>query len=190
MRNNRYVVHRVAVVGSGTMGVGIAALLAGSGFPVLLLDVVPKELTDKERELGLSLHDSEVRNRIVTDNLEKNHNVFYSNQDVDLITVGNLEDDFEKLVSVDWVVEAIVENIEVKRQFFDALDNIRPAEQIVTTNTSGLPIHELAQDRSDGFKSNFLGVHFFNPPRYMKLVEFIFSDINLASSCSLKAENK
>ena len=173
MRDNRYVVHRVAVVGSGTMGVGIAALLAGSGFPVLLLDVVPKELTDKERELGLSLHDSEVRNRIVTDNLEKNHNVFYSNQDVDLITVGNLEDDFEKLVSVDWVVEAIVENIEVKRQFFDALDNIRPAEQIVTTNTSGLPIHELAQDRSDGFKSNFLGVHFFNPPRYMKLLEVI-----------------
>ena len=124
MRNNRYVVHRVAVVGSGTMGVGIAALLAGSGFPVLLLDVVPKELTDKERELGLSLQDSVVRNRIVNDNLEKNHSVFYSNQDVDLITVGNLEDDFEKLVSVDWVVEAIVENIEVKRQFFDALDNL------------------------------------------------------------------
>ena len=71
MRNNRYVVHRVAVVGSGTMGVGIAALLAGSGFPVLLLDVVPKELTDKERELGLSLQDSVVRNRIVNDNLEK-----------------------------------------------------------------------------------------------------------------------
>ena len=173
MCKNSYVVKRVAVVGSGTMGAGIAALLAGAGFPVLLLDVIPSRLTDKERALGLDLQDSVVRNRIVRDNLLKSHNVFYSKQDVDLITIGNLEDDFEKLASVDWVVEAIVENIGVKRQFFDALDKIRPVKQIVSTNTSGLSIHELARDRSNEFKSNFLGVHFFNPPRHMKLLEVI-----------------
>ena len=173
MRKNNYFVHRVAVVGSGTMGAGIAALLAGAGFPVLLLDVVPGELTDQERALGLSLQDSVVRNRIVCDNLLKSHNIFYAKRDMELITIGNLEDDFEQLTSVDWVVEAIVENIELKKQFFQALDRISPIEQIVSTNTSGLPIHELSVDRSDEFKSNFLGVHFFNPPRHMKLLEII-----------------
>ena len=173
MRKNKYVVHRVAVVGSGTMGAGIAALLAGAGFPVLLLDVVPSELTDKERALGLSLQDSVVRNRIVSDNLLKSNNAFYAKRDIELITIGNLEDDFEQLTSVDWVVEAIVENIDIKKQFFKALDRIRPSEQIVSTNTSGLPIHELSVDRSDEFKSNFIGVHFFNPPRHMKLLEII-----------------
>ena len=173
MRKNKYVVHRVAVVGSGTMGAGIAALLAGAGFPVLLLDVVPSELTDKERALGLSLQDPVVRNRIVSDNLLKSNNAFYAKRDIELITIGNLEDDFEQLTSVDWVVEAIVENIDIKKQFFKALDRIRPSEQIVSTNTSGLPIHELSVDRSDEFKSNFLGVHFFNPPRHMKLLEII-----------------
>jgi 3-hydroxyacyl-CoA dehydrogenase len=173
----RNIVRKVAVVGSGTMGTGIAALLSGAGFPVLLLDVVPSGLTDKERELGLSLEDSTVRNRIVNDNLLKiqqsNSDVFFEKHDVELITTGNLEDDFDKLASVDWVIEAIVENIEVKRDFFAALDNIRPLRQIVSTNTSGLPINELSRGRSDDFRQHFLGAHFFNPPRYMELLEII-----------------
>ena len=177
MCQDRFEIHKVAVVGSGTMGVGIAALLSGAGYHVLLLDVVPSELTEQEMALGLSLEDSAVRNRIVDKNLAKiqnpNANVFYAKHHVDLITTGNLADDFVKLASVDWVIEAIVENLEVKRDFFAALDNIRPDKQIVSTNSSGLPISELSIGRSDDFRKHFLGVHFFNPPRHMELLEII-----------------
>ena len=177
MRKERFTIGKVAVVGSGTMGSGIAALLAGAGFPVLLLDVVPSELTEQDMELGLSLDDSVVRNRIVDDNFAKiqrsSPNAFYAKDHVDSITTGNLEDDFAKLASVDWVIEAIVENLEIKRDFFADLDNIRPYRQIVSTNTSGLLISELSIGRSDDFRQHFLGTHFFNPPRYLELLEII-----------------
>lgn len=175
--NGHYNIRSAAVVGSGTMGSGIAALLAGVGIPVWLLDIAPKELTPAEAAKGLTLEHRAVKNRIVTDNIAKykkaNPPVLYLDSDLELITPGNLDDDFDKLGQVDWVIEVIVENLEVKRSFFAKLDEVRHPGQIISSNTSGIPIHKLAEGRSDDFRANFLGTHFFNPPRFLKLLEVI-----------------
>lgn len=177
MGSQSFHIRSAAVVGSGTMGGSIAALLAGVGIPVTLLDIAPSKLTEKEAARGLTLDEPEVRNRIVRENMAKLQKsrppAFYSRTDEDLISPGNLEDDFEKLAVVDWVIEVIVENLEIKRGFFERLDAIRPQGQIVSSNTSGLPISELAAGHSDDFRRHFLGTHFFNPPRYLKLLELI-----------------
>ena len=177
MVSQSFQIRRVAVVGSGTMGGGIAALLAGVGIPVMLLDITPSELTDQESKRGLTLEASEVRNRIVSENMMQLKNArppaLYSQADVELISPGNLDDDFDKLATVDWVIEAIVENLETKRGFFERLDAIRREGQIVSSNTSGIPIGELAAGRSTDFRRYFLGTHFFNPPRYLRLLEII-----------------
>ena len=177
MGSQSFHIRSAAVVGSGTMGGSIAALLAGVGIPVTLLDIAPSKLTEKEAARGLTLDEPEVRNRIVRENMAKLQKsrppTFYSRTDEDLISPGNLEDDFEKLAVVDWVIEVIVENLEIKRGFFKRLDAIRPQGQIVSSNTSGLPISELAAGHSDDFRRHFLGTHFFNPPRYLKLLELI-----------------
>ena len=177
MGSQSFQIRRVAVVGSGTMGGGIAALLAGVGIPVTLLDITPRELTDKEAKSGLTLEESEVRNRIVRENMlqlkKARPPAFYSHADVGVISTGNLDDDFDKLAAVDWVIEAIVENLEIKRAFFERMDAIRPQGQIVSSNTSGIPISELAAGRSADFRRHFLGTHFFNPPRYLRLLEII-----------------
>ena len=177
MAAKSFQIRSAAVVGSGTMGSGIAALLAGVGIPVTLLDITPRELSEKEAARGLKLEKPLVRNRVVRENLARLQKArppaFYSSADVELISPGNLEDDFDKLAAADWVIEVIVENLEVKRGFFERLDAIRPQGQIVSSNTSGLSISKLAAGRSADFRRHFLGTHFFNPPRYLKLLELI-----------------
>lgn len=176
-QNGYYKIRSAAVVGSGTMGSGIAALLAGVGIPVKLYDIVPRELTGAEAAAGLTLESPAVRYRIVNDNIAAYKNArppaLYLAEDKALITACNLDDDFDALGEVDWVIEVIVENLKIKQGFFEKLDAIRKPGQIVTSNTSGIPIHALAEGRSDDFRKHFLGTHFFNPPRYLKLLELI-----------------
>lgn len=173
----QYNINQAAVVGSGTMGAGIAALLAGAGIPVTLLDIAPDRLTPEEEKRGLALESPAVRNRIVRAGLERllksRPPALFLPADAERISVGNLCDDFDRLGQADWVIEAIVEDLGVKRDFFRRLEAVRKPGSIVSSNTSGLPIHRLAEGHSEAFRQNFLGTHFFNPPRYMHLLEII-----------------
>ncbi|MGD2057311.1 MAG: 3-hydroxyacyl-CoA dehydrogenase/enoyl-CoA hydratase family protein [Anaerolineales bacterium] len=172
-----YNITKAAVVGSGTMGGGIAALFAGLGIPTLLLDIVPRELSEAEKAAGLTLEDDEVRNRIVEAGwkavVKSRPPAVLSERSKQLVELGNLEDDVEKLAGVDLIVEAIVENLEIKRGLYERIEKLRSPECIVATNTSGLPIQDLAEGRDEGFKKHFLGMHFFNPPRWLQLLEVI-----------------
>ncbi len=172
-----YAIKRVMVIGSGTMGGGIAAHAANAGLRVYLLDVAPKELTPDEEKKGLKLDSPAVRNRIVNASLERLKKskpaAFFTPEAAELVTVGNLEDNFEWVGQADWIVEAIVEQLEPKRELFARVERVRRPGSIVTSNTSGLPIASIAAETSADFKAHFLGTHFFNPPRYMKLLEVI-----------------
>jgi len=170
-------IKRAAVLGSGVMGSGIAAHLANVGIPTLMLDIVPKELTDAETAKGLTLEDLAVRNRIASENkqalLKQKPSPITSKKSLDLIEVGNLEDDLEKLADVDWIIEVVVENLAVKKELFAKVDQYRKEGTIISSNTSGISIEAMSEDVSEDFKKHFLGTHFFNPPRYMKLLEII-----------------
>ncbi len=176
----KYRIQSAAVIGSGTMGGGIAALFAGLGIPTLLYDIVPRELTPDEEAAGLTLKDQEVRNRIVNAGwkaVKKSRPpALLSQSSEQLVTLVNLEDDFDKLSDVDLIVEVIVENLKIKQDLFSRVDKIRADHTIIATNTSGLPISALAEGRSKGFQGHFLGMHFFNPPRWLKLLEVIPHD--------------
>lgn len=171
------VIKRAAVLGSGVMGSGIAAHLANIGIPTLMLDVVPKETTENENKQGLTLEDKAVRNRIASASkkalLKQNPSPITSKKSLDLIEVGNMEDDMEKLANVDWIVEVVVENLEIKKQVFSRVDTYRKEGTIVSSNTSGISVEKMIEDCSDEMKKHFLGTHFFNPPRYLKLLEII-----------------
>jgi len=175
--NVSYKVKKVAVLGSGTMGAQIAAHFANAGVEVLLLDIAPQELTTQEAARGLTLESRAVRNRLVGGGLEAARKIkpaaFFAPSVVSLITTGNFEDDLEKLASVDWIIEAIVEKLDIKRDLYARVERYRKPGTIVTSNTSGLPIRAMAEGRSDDFRRHFLGTHFFNPPRYLKLLEII-----------------
>ena len=170
-------IQRAAVIGSGTMGGGIAALLAGVGVPTLLLDIVPDRLTPTEEAAGLTLQDRAVRNRIVDAGWKavarQRPPSILSQDSTRLVTLGNLEDDFARLAEVDWIIEVIVENLRIKRGLYERIETVRKEDCIVSSNTSGIPIHDLAEGRSPGFREHFLGTHFFNPPRWLKLLELI-----------------
>src|SRR5690625_2585289 len=170
-------IKRAAVLGSGVMGSGIAAHLANVGIPTLMLDIVPKELTDAETAKGLTLEDLAVRNRIASENkqalLKQKPSPITSKKSLDLIEVGNLEDDLEKLADVDWIIEVVVENLAVKKELLGQVDQYRKEGTIISSNTSGISIEAMSEDVSEDFKKHFLGTHFFNPPRYMKLLEII-----------------
>jgi len=172
-----YKVHKAVVIGAGTMGAALAAHLANAGVPVTLLDIIPKELTDEEVAKGLTLNDSIVRNRIVNLGFQaavkSRPASFFSKDTSSLVTIGNLEDNFENIEDADWVIEAIVENLEIKQDLMLRIDDSRPDNCIVSTNTSGIPVESIAEGRSQEFKKHFLGTHFFNPPRYLKLLEII-----------------
>ncbi len=186
-----YQINRAVVVGAGTMGAAIAAHLANAGVKVTLLDIVPNKLTLEEEKKGRTLQSKEVRNRIVQQGLERALKArpasFFTPETADLVTVGNTEDDFDAAISnADWVIEAIIENIDLKRELMERIDNIRKPDTIISTNTSGIPVTSIAKCgpegipvnaltdcRSDGFRQHFLGTHFFNPPRYLKLLEII-----------------
>jgi 3-hydroxyacyl-CoA dehydrogenase len=172
-----YSINRAAVIGAGTMGAAIAAHLANVGIPCYLLDIVPRELTPEEKKKGLTLEHPAVRNRIVNEGLERCLKArpanFYVKENAELITVGNLEDNFDWVGEADWVIEVIVERLDIKQQLMARIDAVRRPDAIVTTNTSGIPIHQIAEGRSESFQRHFLGTHFFNPPRYLKLLELI-----------------
>ncbi|BDG45911.1 3-hydroxyacyl-CoA dehydrogenase/enoyl-CoA hydratase family protein [Parageobacillus sp. KH3-4] len=170
-------IQRAAVLGSGVMGSGIAAHLANVGIPTLLLDIVPRELTKEEEAKGLTLEHKEVRNRLANQALQKllkqKPAPLMSKSNLALIEAGNFEDDFHRLAEVDWIIEAVVENLEIKKSVFARVDEVRKPGTVVSSNTSGISIGAMAEGRSEDFKKHFLGTHFFNPPRYLKLLEII-----------------
>jgi 3-hydroxyacyl-CoA dehydrogenase len=173
----KYKFHRAVVIGAGTMGAAIAAHLANAGVPVTLLDIVPNKLLPEEEQKGLTLQDKVVRNRIVQQGLDRavksRPASFFTTDTASLISIGNLEDDLEVIKSADWVIEVIIENLKIKRSLMARIDAIRPENVIVTTNTSGIPVTQIAEGLSEGFRKHFMGTHFFNPPRYLKLLEVI-----------------
>src|SRR5690625_221151 len=170
-------IKRAAVLGSGVMGSGIAAHLANIGIPTLMLDIVPRELTEKEKAQGKTLEDKSVRNRIVANSkqalLKQKPSPITSKKSLDLIEIGNMEDDMEKLAEVDWIIEVVIENLEIKKQVYANIEKYRKEGTIVSSNTSGISIEAMIEDCSDEMKKHFLGTHFFNPPRYLKLLEII-----------------
>ncbi|MEH6944807.1 3-hydroxyacyl-CoA dehydrogenase/enoyl-CoA hydratase family protein [Bacillus sp. JJ722] len=170
-------IRKAAVLGSGIMGAGIAAHLANVGIPTLLLDIVPRELTEAEKQKGLTLEDSLVRNRISTTNLQKllkqKPAPLAAKKNMVLLEAGNFEDDMKRLADVDWIIEVVVENLEIKKQIFAQVDQYRKNGSIVSSNTSGISVEAMVEGRSEDFKKHFLGTHFFNPPRYLKLLEVI-----------------
>ena len=170
-------VEKAAVLGAGTMGAQIAAHLANAGVPTLLLDIAPRELTAEEEAKGLTLESKEVRNRIARAGLEAAKKAkpaaFFTPDNAALVSVGNFDDDLAKLKDCDLIIEAVVENLEIKRRLFEKVEQHRKPGSIVGSNTSGIPIRQFADGRSDDFRAHFLGVHFFNPPRYLHLVEII-----------------
>lgn len=170
-------IRRAVVIGAGTMGAQVAAHLANAGVHTTLLDIVPREPTEAEKAAGLTLKDEAVRNRIVRAGLEAARKIrpaaFFAPDAEAWITAGNLEDDFDSIGQADWVIEAIVENLKIKRDLMARIDEVRPETAIVSTNTSGIPVNQIAEGRSESFRQHFLGTHFFNPPRYLKLLEII-----------------
>ncbi|MCH9661871.1 MAG: 3-hydroxyacyl-CoA dehydrogenase/enoyl-CoA hydratase family protein [Bacteroidetes bacterium] len=170
-------IEKVAVIGSGIMGSGIACHFANIGVEVLLLDIIPRELNDKEKAKGLTLEDKVVRNRLVNDalttSIKSKPAPLYHKDFAKRITTGNLEDDISKVANVDWIIEVVVERLDIKQQVFANLEKHRTPGTLITSNTSGIPIKFMNEGRSEDFRKHFCGTHFFNPPRYLKLFEII-----------------
>ncbi|MFI8380372.1 3-hydroxyacyl-CoA dehydrogenase NAD-binding domain-containing protein [Leeuwenhoekiella sp. NPDC079379] len=170
-------INKVAVIGSGIMGSGIACHFANIGVEVLLLDIVPRELTDKEHAKGLTLEDKVVRNRLVNDHLtnslKSKPSPIYHPDFAKRITTGNMEDDIAKVKHVDWIIEVVIERLDIKKQVFENLDKHRTPGTLITSNTSGIPIQFMSEGRSEDFQKHFCGTHFFNPARYLDLFEII-----------------
>jgi 3-hydroxyacyl-CoA dehydrogenase len=170
-------IHRAAVLGSGIMGSRIACHLANCGMEVLLLDIVPRELTPEESGEGLDLSHPRVRNRIVHKAFEaavkSNPAPLYHPSFRNRIRLGNFDDDLHDIATCDWVVEAVVERLDIKQQLFEKVEKFRVPGTLVSTNTSGIPVRLMSEGRSDDFQQHFLGTHFFNPPRYLRLLEII-----------------
>ena len=174
-------IRRAAVIGSGIMGGGIAALLAGAGVNVLLLDIVPFDLKDEEK------NNPGARNRIVKAGLDaalaSKPSLFMTKKDAALIEPGNLEDDFDKLGTCDWIIEVVVEKLGIKRDLFKRIEAVRKPDSIITSNTSGIPLKDISQGFGQSFKEHFMGTHFFNPVRYMHLLELIPGEQTLPEVC-------
>ncbi|OGG56215.1 MAG: hypothetical protein A3F84_10115 [Candidatus Handelsmanbacteria bacterium RIFCSPLOWO2_12_FULL_64_10] len=170
-------IERIAVIGAGTMGAQIAAHFANVGLDVLLLDVASADPTPEERSKGLAAAHPSVRNRAARLGLERAQRTrppaFFLPDSAGRIAVGNIEDDIERLSGADWIVEAVLEDLAVKRAVLERIDTHRRPGALVTTNTSGLSVTAMAAGRSDDLRAHFLGAHFFNPPRYMRLLEVI-----------------
>jgi len=170
-------IKKVAIVGSGIMGSGIACHFANIGVEVLLLDIIPRELNDKEKAKGLSLKDSVVRNRLVNEalktSLKSKPSPIYSQKFAERIETGNIEDDLHKIKDVDWIMEVVVERLDIKQQVFEKIEKYRTPGTLITSNTSGIPIKFMNEGRSEDFQKHFAVTHFFNPPRYLKLFEVV-----------------
>lgn len=167
-------IKKAAVLGSGIMGSRIACHFANIGIEVLLLDIVPFDLSDEEKK------NPKARNRVVNDSLKAAINSkpspLYSKSKASFIKVGNFDDDMEKIKDCDWVIEAVVERLDIKKQLFEKVENHRTPGTLITSNTSGIPIHLMLDGRSEDFQTHFCGTHFFNPPRYLRLLEIIPTD--------------
>ncbi|MGI8638493.1 MAG: 3-hydroxyacyl-CoA dehydrogenase/enoyl-CoA hydratase family protein [Pyrinomonadaceae bacterium] len=168
---------KAAVLGAGTMGAAIAAHLSNAGIPTLLLDIAPRELSEDEQKKSLPLDAPQVRYRIVNSLFDAAKKLkpapFMFAENANLISLGNFEDDLHKIKDCDFVIEAVVENLEIKHKLFAEVEKHRKPTAVIASNTSGIPIESIAEPFSDDFKKHFVGIHFFNPPRYMKLVEVI-----------------
>jgi 3-hydroxyacyl-CoA dehydrogenase len=171
------IIKKVAVLGSGVMGSRIACHFAGVGLQTLLLDIAPKELTAAESAKKLTLEHPAVRNRIVNEALaaaiKSNPSPVYTREVAERIKTGNFTDNMKDIASCDWVIEVVVERLDVKQQVFAEVEKYRKLGTLITTNTSGIPIHLMAEGRSEDFRKHFCGAHFFNPPRYLRLLEII-----------------
>jgi 3-hydroxyacyl-CoA dehydrogenase len=171
------IIKKVTVLGSGVMGSRIACHFAGIGLQILLLDIAPKELNEAEKAKNLSLDHPAVKNRIVNDALasaiKSNPSPLYSKDVLKRITTGNFTDNMKDISSYDWVIEVVVERLDIKQSVFTEVEKFRKPGTLITSNTSGIPIHLMAEGRSEDFKKHFCGTHFFNPPRYLRLLEII-----------------
>src|SRR5215470_1097087 len=158
-------IHKVAVLGAGTMGARIAAHFANAGVPSYLFDIVPPDA------------DAPARNKIAAAGLDAAKKskpaAFFEPSLANLVTIGNFEDDLKKLAEAEWIIEAVVENLEIKRELLRKVEAVRRPGAIITTNTSGLPVGRIVDGFSEDFRRNWFGTHFFNPPRYMRLLEII-----------------
>lgn len=170
-------IRKVAVLGSGIMGSRIACHYANIGCEVLLLDIAPKELTEDEKKKNLTLDHPAVKNRIVNGafeaTLKANPASLFSKKFASRIKLGNFTDDMSKIKNVDWTIEVVVENLDIKKKVYEEVEKHRTPGTLITSNTSGIPIHLMAEGRSEDFQKHFAGTHFFNPPRYLKLLEII-----------------
>jgi len=170
-------IKKVAVLGSGIMGSRIACHFANIGVQVLLLDIVPRELTPAEQAKGLTLESPAVRNRLVTESfqatLKGSPAALYSADFSKRVTLGNFDDNLAEIKDYDWIIEVIVERLDVKQSLFEKVDKLRKPGTLVSSNTSGIPIHLMSEGRSEDFQKHFCGTHFFNPPRYLRLLEII-----------------
>lgn len=173
---NRHI-RKVAVLGSGVMGSRIACHFANIGCEVVLLDIVPRELNEEEKKKGISEESPVFRNRIVNDALQfalkSNPSPIYRKSFASRIETGNFDDHLSKIADCDWIIEVVIERLDIKQQVFTNVEKFRKPGTLITTNTSGIPIHMMLEGRSDDFKAHFCGSHFFNPPRYLQLLEII-----------------
>ena len=171
------IIKKVAVIGSGIMGSGIACHFANIGIEVLLLDIIPRELNDIEIKKGLTLESKIVRNRIVnehlTNALKSKPSPIYHSKFASRIKTGNTTDDLAQIANVDWIIEVVVERLDIKKSVFEQIEKYRKPGTLVTSNTSGIPIQYMSEGRSEDFQKHFCGTHFFNPARYLKLFEII-----------------
>ena len=170
-------IRKVAVLGSGVMGSRIACHFAGIGVQVLLLDIVPPSLNEAETAKGLTLDSKQVRNRIVNDamqaTIKSKPSAVYTKKVIENIKTGNLTDDIQKIGDCDWIIEVVIERLDIKQKVFEQVEKYRRPGTLVTTNTSGIPVHLMSEGRSEDFQQHFCGTHFFNPPRYLRLLEII-----------------
>ena len=170
-------IRKVAVLGSGIMGSRIALHFANIGCDVLLLDIAPKDLTDDEKKKGLTVDHPAVKNRIVQSSydaaLKANPAPLFSKKFAPRVKLGNFTDDMSKIKSCDWTIEVVVENLDIKKKVYEEVERHRSPGTLITSNTSGIPIHLMAEGRSEDFQKHFAGTHFFNPPRYLRLLEII-----------------
>src|SRR6266480_5996269 len=166
---SKRIIKKVAVLGSGVMGSRIACHFAGIGVQVLLLDMVPKEAADSTNKAA--------RNKLVNDALQaaikSNPSPVYHKDVLKNISTGNFDDNMKEIVNCDWVIEVVVERLDIKQKIFEQVEKFRKPGTLITSNTSGIPIHMMTEERSDDFKKHFCGTHFFNPPRYLRLLEII-----------------
>jgi 3-hydroxyacyl-CoA dehydrogenase len=185
-------IKRCAVIGAGVMGATVAAQLANTGIQTILLDIVPTELTDDDKKKGLTKEGREFRDKLAQDGLDRALNSkpasFYVPENARLITIGNMEDNMGWLSDVDWIIEAVVERLDIKKGVFERIEAVLKPGTIITSNTSGILAKDMCEGRSENFRRHFAITHFFNPPRYMRLLEILPGPDTLPEVIQILAE--